>query len=223
MNSRMKNSKQKAKTYSSSRVNQLIRLLTRTYPDKSGLNFENNYQLFVAVLLSAQCTDKKVNEVTPALFKKYPDFKSLANAKVKDVEKIIKPINFFRTKSKNLILAAKIIMERFSGELPVNDFKALTELPGCGVKSANVIQACNRIPAFPVDTHVKRVSNRLGLTSKKQPEKISEDLKKIIPRKFWIMMHHALIWHGRTVCKAIRPRCSCCVVQHLCPSFDHKG
>lgn len=200
------------------RINKLIRVLTSLYPNQSGLNFSNNYQLFVAVLLSAQCTDKKVNEVTPDFFNRYPSFNELASAKPREVEKFIRQVNFYKTKAKNLILSARVILETFGGHLPIHDRDALTSLPGCGEKSASVIQACNNIPAFPVDTHVKRVSARLGLTFNKHPEKIAEDLKKIIPKKFWISMHHALIWHGRKICKAVRPLCEQCAVRNLCPT-----
>ncbi|MCS6961663.1 MAG: endonuclease III [Deltaproteobacteria bacterium] len=195
----------------------LIKILTSCYPNKSGLNFTNNYELFVAVLLSAQCTDKKVNDVTPFFFKKYPDFFALCNAKEKEVQKMIKPINYFKTKAKNLIRAAKLIVDKFNAILPI-DQKSLLELPGVGEKSASVILACNNIPAFPVDTHVARVARRLGLTTHKDPHKISLDLKNKISKKYWISMHHALIWHGRTVCKARSPKCKDCVVSRYCPS-----
>ncbi len=195
-----------------SKAKRLLLALKARYPLRSGLNFKNNYQLFVAVILSAQCSDKKVNEVTRAFFKVYPNFKKLAEAKIEDVERLLNQINYFKTKSKNLIKAAKILSRR---KFPLN-YDELIKLPGVGDKTAQVILACNGIPSFPVDTHVARVSRRLGLSEAKAREKISMDLKRIFPKEDWINLHHALIWHGREICKSGRPKCNECVISKLC-------
>lgn len=204
----------------------LIQLLNQEFPDPgSELNFNNRYQLLVAVMLSAQCTDKKVNQVTPDLFSKYPDFAALAKARIKSVESIIRPINYYRTKASNLVKTAKIVLEKFDRELPTTHHD-LTSLPGVGQKTANVVLGELQItPTFPVDTHVFRVSRRLGLAQANLPEKVEQELKEQFPPELWRNMHHWLILHGRRVCKARNPLCSDCVLNTLCPSafLDNKS
>ncbi len=184
----------------------------------SELNFKTPYQLVVAVSLSAQCTDKKVNEITPLLFEKYGDFSDLARAKLEAVEKIIRPINYYRTKSKNIISMAQTVLGDFSGKLP-NTHEELITLPGVGRKTANVVLGELKItPAIPVDTHVFRVSKRLGLATGNTADAVELELQKAFPSELWYNLHHWLIYHGRRVCKAQRPLCEQCTLNSLCPS-----
>jgi endonuclease-3 len=171
---------------------------------------KNAYELFVAVVLSAQCTDKKVNDVTPELFSKYPSVNSLANAEQKDVENIIRTLGLFRTKSANIIAASKKIIKEFQGELP-RDMHSLTSLPGVGRKTANVIlgNAFN-IPGFPVDTHVIRLMNRMGIVKTTTPEKIEKIVNANLDEQYWTEFSHLLITHGRACCKARKPDCGNC-------------
>ncbi len=198
----------------------LIARLGKTYPDaRSELNFANDYQLVVAVVLSAQCTDKKVNQVTPELFKAFPGFKTLATASIPQLEQIIRPINYYKTKTKNIIKLAQSVMSDFGGSLP-RTHQELLSLPGVGRKTANVV-LCEQgeFPALPVDTHVFRVSHRLGLSQGKGPDEVEQDLMRIFKPSTWHGLHHGLIFHGRRVCKAQRPLCSECALWDLCPSF----
>lgn len=186
----------------------------------SELNFLNPYQLVTAVSLSAQCTDKKVNEISPLLFAKYPNFKSLASANLTDVEAILRPVNYYKTKSKNIIRMAETVLNQFKGKLPETHLE-LTTLPGVGRKTANVVLGELKItPSLPVDTHVFRVSKRLGLAHGKNADAVEEDLKKEFPPELWYDMHHWLIYHGRRVCKAQRPLCGACTLVKLCPSAE---
>jgi endonuclease-3 len=189
------------------------------YPNpRSELDFSNGYQLAAAVVLSAQCTDKKVNEVTPALFARYSDFGALARAKLADVERLIKPVNYYRTKSRNLIALGKEIGERFGGELPPTHAELIT-LPGIGNKTANVILSeLGHARTFPVDTHVFRVSKRLGLAHGNTVEAVEGELRALFDPRSWRNLHHWLIFHGRRICKAGRPLCEACKLCDLCPS-----
>lgn len=199
----------------------LLSLFAKLYPGaRSELNFSNDYQLIVAVILSAQCTDKKVNEVTPKLFERCGSFEALCRVKLETLEAIIRPVNYYKTKAKNLKAMACMVVSDFSGQLPATH-EELRLLPGVGQKTANVIQ-CEQgeIPALPVDTHVFRVAQRLGLAHGKTPEAIEEGLKGEFASKHWRNLHHYLIWHGRRVCKAQRPLCAECGVATLCPSRD---
>ena len=197
----------------------LLSKFEKLYPDpKSELNFKGTYQLVVCVILSAQCTDKKVNQVTPGLFAKYSSFKKLSEAKVSELEKIIRPINYYKTKTKNLIGMSGLVVNQHAGKLP-RTHKELIALPGIGQKTANVVlNELGVVPTLPVDTHVFRVSKRLGLASGKTPEKTEEELKQEFKEKHWRNLHHWLIFHGRRVCKAQRPLCSECGIDSLCPS-----
>lgn len=197
----------------------LLAILNQLYPEpKSELNFTSPYQLTVAVILSAQCTDKKVNQVTPILFKRYRTFRSLANAKLGELEQIIRPINYYKTKARNLIAMADRVTAEFEGALPPSR-NALMELPGIGQKTANVIAGeLGFEPTLPVDTHVFRVSHRLGLATGKTPERVEEQLKAQFEPRVWRPIHHWLILHGRRVCKAQRPLCGECQLSTLCPS-----
>lgn len=199
----------------------LLKIFNKLYPNpRSELNFKNKYQLIVAVVLSAQCTDKKVNEVTPALFKQFPSFKKLAVAKTAEVEKIIRPVNYYKTKARHLVQMARIVAKKYNSRLPLEHSK-LTELPGVGTKTANVISVESGIPAIPVDTHVFRVSHRLGLSSGKNVQTTEKELKEIFPEEIWCNLHHWLIFHGRRVCKAQKSLCKECKLNTICPSSNY--
>jgi endonuclease-3 len=200
----------------------IIKLLKKHYgTTRPDLDFESLYELVVSVVLSAQTTDKQVNSVTPALFSKYPDFKSLSAAKISDVEKIINRVGFFRVKSKHIVNLSKKIIADFNGTVP-KKMEELITLPGVGRKSANIILSFGYgVPAIAVDTHVMRISNRLGYTEdkyRKDPVKTESALVKIIPEKDWIASHLLFIRHGRDICKAQRPLCGACPVREVCPS-----
>jgi len=194
--------------------------LFELYPDaECELDFENNFQLLVAVVLSAQTTDKGVNKVTPLLFEKYPDAKSLANAKQSDIENILKSIGLYKNKSKNVIALAHILDQTTNGKVP-EDRELLESLPGVGRKTANVVLSNGfNYPALAVDTHVNRLSKRLGLSKESDPLKVEQDLLKLFNRDQWCMLSHMIIWHGRRVCKAQRPDCPGCTLQDICPEF----
>lgn len=198
---------------------EVLKILARLYPDaRSELNFKNDYELVVSVVLSAQCTDKKVNEVTPKLFEKFPHFKALAAAKVSNIESIIRPVNYYITKSKNLKALASKVEHEFKGKLPVQHEDLIT-LPGVGRKTANVVLCEQGVtPALPVDTHVMRVSKRLAFTKSGDPLGVEEDLAKIFSPETWRPLHHGLIWHGRRICKARNPLCAECGLNKVCPS-----
>lgn len=205
-------------TPSASTQTQIIKGLQALYPDATTeLAFENEYQLCVAVVLSAQCTDKKVNQVTPSLFERYPDFAALAKARLTTLEGIIRPINYYRTKARNLIKLAQRVIAEFGGKLP-QSFEELTSLNGVGRKTANVIMGeLGSAHTLPVDTHVFRVAQRLGLAKGQKPEEIEEQLKARFDPTLWRPLHHWLILHGRRVCKAQRPACENCSLSALCP------
>lgn len=209
----------KSKLWDKSKKARLLEELERLYPEpESELNFRSDFQLIIAVALSAQCTDLKVNQVTPQLFKAYKNFKQLASAKIPDVEKIIRPINYYRTKAKNIVALSQRVTEEFHGQLP-RTREGLTELPGVGRKTASVILSEKGIePAFPVDTHVFRVSRRLRLATRKDRDKVEEQVKAKFDPSEWRNLHHRLIFHGRRVCKAQRPKCGECTLSPLCPS-----
>lgn len=202
------------------RVHQALGLLKKYYPNAHcALHHSNPFELLVATVLSAQCTDERVNQVTPHLFKKYPDPAKLANAKQSEIEKLIHSTGFYKNKAKNLIgLAQKLVKIHF-GQVPQN-LDSLVQLPGVGRKTANVVlgNAFQIISGIVVDTHVSRLSQRLGWTKKSDPVGIEKDLEKLIPNEDWIMISHYLIEHGRTVCKARKPQCSHCFLVEYCPS-----
>ncbi len=190
--------------------------LERLYPDaKPELTFHNPYETLVAVMLSAQCTDKQVNKVTPALFERYPTVADLAAASVEDVYPMVKSCGF-KTKASNIVQACRLIMQNHGGEVPAS-MEALTALPGVGQKTANVVLAnAFGVPTIAVDTHVFRVSNRLGLAQAKNVEETERQLQKAIPKKNWVAAHHWLIFHGRRVCHARNPACEGCTLRPLC-------
>jgi len=195
-------------------------VLSRTYPDAHcELDFTNAFELLCATILSAQCTDKRVNMVTPTLFATYPDAHALAAARQEDVEEIIRSTGFFRNKAKSLIGMASALVERHGGEVPA-EMDALVVLPGVGRKTANVIlgNAFGRNDGIVVDTHVTRLSNRLALTTGSDAVKIERALLPLFPQERWTMLSHLLIEHGRQVCDAKVPRCGSCLLADVCPS-----
>ena len=198
----------------------VVKRLKKAYPGATcALDHQTPYQLLVATVLSAQCTDVRVNMVTPSLFAKYPTAEGLAQAEQADVEAIIRSTGFFRNKAKNLIGMAGALMDRHHGEVPA-DMEQLRLLPGVGRKTANVVlgNAFGMNEGVTVDTHVARLSKLLGLTRHTDPIKIETDLMALVPRKDWTILSHLLIWHGRQVCIARRPKCGICVLASLCPA-----
>jgi len=194
--------------------------LLALYPDAHcELDFATPFQLLVATILSAQCTDKRVNMVTPVLFSRYPTVESLARAKQEDVEDIIKSTGFFRNKAKSIIAMAGALMDRHGGDVP-STLADLVTLPGVGRKTANVIlgNAFNVNEGVVVDTHVGRLASRLGLTRETDPVKVEQELMRLFPHDRWAMLAHLLIFHGRRVCDAKRPRCGECTLAAICPS-----
>jgi endonuclease-3 len=202
------------------RVAQLIQVLPRVYPGAHcELNYRNPLELFIATILSAQCTDKRVNIVTPALFKKYRAARDYAKAPPAELENAIKSTGFYRNKARSIRAATSTIAKKFGGKVP-DSMEELRELPGVGRKTANVVlgNAFEKNEGIVVDTHVARLSQRLGLTKHNDPEKIETDLMKLVPREHWTNWSHWLIWHGRRRCYARKPDCSNCEIFRLCPS-----
>jgi len=196
-----------------------LRILERTYPHAvTALEYSNPFELLIAVILSAQCTDARVNMTTPVLFKKYPNAEKLAKAKQDDVERIIKSCGFFRMKARNIINCSRELVEKYGGVVP-REREQLESLAGVGRKTASVVMSVAfEEAAIAVDTHVFRVSHRMGLTLAKTPREVENDLEALVPREKWRHAHHWLILHGRAICKAPVPLCSQCPVNQLCPT-----
>lgn len=194
----------------------ILEILEQTYPEaKAELVFADPYELLVATILSAQCTDKQVNKVTPEVFARYPDPAAMANASEDDLYPLVKSCGF-RNKAKNIIAACRIITERHGGQVP-DTMEELTELPGVGRKTANVVlYNAFGIPAFAVDTHVFRVANRLGLCTADTVEETEKQVTRVVPKEKWGRAHHWLIWHGRRICKAQHPLCDECPLADVC-------
>ena len=204
------------------RVAAILAKLDEAYPDATcELKHENPFQLLVSTILSAQCTDVRVNQVTATLYKKYPDAKAFAYANPAELEQEIRPTGFFRNKTKSVMGASKALLEKFRGEVPRTMEEILT-LPGVARKTGNVVlgTAYGIASGVVVDTHVIRLANRLELTKEQEPKKIELDLMKIIPQEKWIQFSHQLIWHGRRVCVARKPKCVMCNLEPLCHSKD---
>ncbi|AGG06480.1 MULTISPECIES: endonuclease III [Dehalococcoides] len=199
---------------------EIIKRLSVVYPDaKTALNFTTPFEMLVATILSAQSTDKMINKITPALFEKYPDPKAFAEASLAELEQDIKSSGFFHNKAANIIGAARGVVSRFGGVVPSGMADMLT-LPGVGRKTANVVlhNAFGLVEGIAVDTHVKRLTERLGLTSNTDPVKIEQDLMALLPRTYWGDFSYYLIDHGRAVCDAKKPHCPECVLKDICPS-----
>lgn len=200
------------------RVAQILSLLDKHYTTeyKCYLNHENAWQLLIATILSAQCTDERVNIVTKDLFQKYTDLEAFANADIKELEKDIHSTGFYKNKARNIIICARKIVEEFDGEVP-NTIEELTSLAGVGRKTANVIRGnIYHEPSIVVDTHVKRISGKLGLSKSEDPEKIEYELMHVLPKEHWILYNIQIIAHGRTICTARSPKCQECFLYHLC-------
>lgn len=200
------------------RALRIVRLLARHYPDAScALRHRNAFELLVATILSAQCTDKKVNEVTPALFERFPTPGAMSAASPAEVERLIQPTGFYRQKAKSILSVATDLVERFEGRVP-STLDALVTLRGVGRKTANVVLGdAFGVPGLTVDTHMTRVNQRLGLTRESDPEKIERDLMKLVPEREWTRYSHRVIHHGRVCCDARRPRCETCPLREQCP------
>lgn len=204
-----------------SAIKEIRRRLKKAYPNATTeLNWRTPFELLIATILSAQTTDKKVNEVTPKLFSKYPDAFALAKANPKEIEEIVKPLGYFRQKAKTIINTAKALVENFNGEIPKR-MDELTQLPGVGRKTAAIVlgTAFGIQEGIAVDTHVQRVSRRLGLTKEKRPEKIEQDLMALVPRREWSWFGHAITLHGRYICTAKKPQCEICILANYCEKF----
>lgn len=206
------------------RAQKILDELKKMHPDAGcELNYGTPFELLVAVILSAQCTDKRVNEVTKDLFKKYNTPEQYATMTPAELEPLIHSCGFFHNKAVNIIGAAKGIVDRFGGEVP-KTMAELTSLPGVGRKTASVVMTVAfDEPAMPVDTHVFRVSGRLGLSHGNNPEQVEKDLKDLYPPSDWNIVHHTLIFHGRYICKALRPNCSECTLTEYCPYFKENN
>ena len=202
-------------------INELINILKDTYPEaKCSLDFETPFQLVVAVMLSAQCTDERVNLTTPKLFEKCKTIEDFANVDSNELEDLIHPCGFYRNKAKNIKKCAKQILEDYAGIVP-QDMDSLTKLAGVGRKSANVImlEVFGIAKGIAVDTHCKRISNRIGFSNESEPTKIEQDLLKQIPNKYWKDVNHLFIWHGRYTCTARNPKCEKCTIKHICKDY----
>lgn len=201
------------------KTKKIINLLEKEYPGaKTPLRHKNPLQLLIAAILSAQCTDERVNKVTPALFARYKTARDFAMAQSAELESMIRSTGFYKSKARSIIGCCSVISEKHGGKVPCS-IDDLVELPGVGRKTANVVLgACFDIPGVVVDTHVKRLAGKLGLTKNTNPEKIEIDLMKIVPKKEWNLFSLLLIFHGRNICVARKPKCWECVISKLCPS-----
>ncbi len=199
----------------------LIRL-QRLYPDaRCTLDYQTPLQLLVATILAAQCTDERVNQVTPELFRQFPDARAIASAQISELENLVRPTGFYRNKAKNIQATCQMIVTEFRGEVP-QQMEQLVQLPGVARKTANVVlaNAFGINQGVTVDTHVKRLSQRLGLTEQKDPVPIERDLIRLLPQSDWQNWSIRLIYHGRAVCQAKKPACHACVLSDLCPSAN---
>ena len=202
------------------RIPDIIKILRHHYPATcSALHFETPLQILVATILSAQCTDERVNMITPSLFKKYPTAQAFARARQEDMEQEIRSTGFFRNKAKNIIAAAQMMCADFGGKVP-DTMEDLIKLPGVARKTANIVLSSGykKAEGIAVDTHVKRLSERLGLSAQTNPEKIEQDLLTLVPKKDWLDFNYLLVNHGRAICIARKPKCLECPVQLLCPA-----
>ena len=201
----------------------IIEILKQTYPDATcSLDFETPFQAVVAVILSAQCTDERVNKTTPALFKRCKTVEDFANIDTKELKDLIHPCGFYKNKAKNIKLCAKQILEKFNGQVP-NNMQDLISLAGVGRKTANVVllEVFGLAEGIAVDTHAKRISNLIGLSNKKEPEKIEQDLLKIFPKEYLKDVNHLFVWHGRNTCIARNPKCDNCTINKYCKYYGN--
>lgn len=204
-------------------INKFVEILKDTYPDATcSLDFDTPFQMVVAVMLSAQCTDERVNKTTPNLFERCKTIQDFADIDLTELEQIIHPCGFYKNKAKNIKLCAKQILENFNGEVP-HTMNELLTLAGVGRKSANVIllEAFGIANGIAVDTHAKRISNRIGFSSENDPEKIEQDLLKIFPKEYLKDINHLFVWHGRKTCDSRKPLCNQCTVKDFCKYFQN--
>ena len=199
----------------------MVEILKQTYPDATcSLDFETPFQAVVAVILSAQCTDERVNKTTPALFKRCKTVEDFANIDIKELEDFIHPCGFFKNKAKNIKLCANQVLEKFNGQVP-NNMEDLMSLAGVGRKTANVVllEVFGMAEGIAVDTHAKRISNLIGLSNEKEPEKIEQDLIRIFPKEYLKDINHLFVWHGRNTCIARNPKCDVCTIKEYCKYY----
>lgn len=204
------------------RAIEIIKRLKKFYPDATcSLDFSTPFQMLVAVVLSAQCTDERVNKTTPELFAQYPTVYDFDKIDLHTLEKIIHPCGFYKNKAKNLKSAARYIIENYNGEVP-KTMEELLKIPGVGRKSANVImlEAFNNPQGIAVDTHARRISNKIGFSKESDPEKIEQDLIKVIPKEYFYDVNHLLVWHGRKTCSSRKPNCENCPIKDLCENAN---
>lgn len=216
----MKSLRRESKSARAARAGEILDRLDRQMPEaKIELDYGTPLQLLVAVILSAQCTDRRVNMVTPTLFQRYPDARAFAGAEVKELEGYIRTCGLYRSKARNIIAAAQALVADHAGQVPTSR-DALVALPGVGRKTAGVVAIhLGGDPAFPVDTHIKRLARRMGLSKESHPDKVERDLRQLLPPERWAKGHQLLIWHGRRTCFARNPECRRCVVNALCPKL----
>ena len=203
---------------------EIIKILKDYYPDAvCSLDFTSPFEMMVSVMLAAQCTDERVNKTTPNLFDKYNTPEKMVMISQEELENIIHPCGFYKTKAKNIIATSKILIEKYGGKVPEN-MKDLQSLPGVGRKSANVImlEAFHNPQGIAVDTHAKRISNRIGFSNETDPEKVEQDLLKQIPKELYYDVNHLLVWHGRKICDARKPKCDVCPVSNYCKEYRKK-
>lgn len=199
----------------------IVKKLKQYYPEATcSLDFTSPFEMAISVMLSAQCTDERVNKTTPALFKKANTSEKMCRLTLEEVEQIIKPCGFYKNKSKNILACSKMLVEDFGGVVP-NNMEDLQKLPGIGRKSANVImlEAFNNPQGIAVDTHARRISNKIGLSKQKDPEKIEQDLLKLLPKEFYYDANHLFVWHGRYTCTARKPLCEKCPIKEQCDTY----
>ena len=203
---------------------EIIKILKEYYPDAvCSLDFTSPFEMMISVMLAAQCTDERVNKTTPNLFDKYNTPEKMVMISQEELENIIHPCGFYKTKAKNIIATSKILIEKYGGKVPEN-MKDLQSLPGVGRKSANVImlEAFHNPQGIAVDTHAKRISNRIGFSNETDPEKVEQDLLKQIPKELYYDVNHLLVWHGRKICDARKPKCDVCPVSNYCKEYRKK-
>lgn len=203
---------------------EIIEKLKETYPDaKCSLDFTTPFELLIAVILSAQCTDERVNKTTPSIFAKYNTPEDFAKMDLSLLEDLIHPCGFYKNKAKNIKATSQILLEKYDGKVP-NTMEELISLPGVGRKTANVVmlEAFNNPQGVAVDTHCKRISNRIGFSKENEPEKIEKDLLKQFDKKYYYDLNHILIWHGRNICTARNPKCENCPISSNCKEFKNR-
>ena len=203
----------------------IIKILKETYPDATcSLDFTTPYQMAISVMLSAQCTDERVNKTTPELFKKADTPEKMIKLSLEEIEDIVKPCGFYKNKSKNVFACSKMLVEKYNGIVPDN-MEDLQKLPGIGRKSANVImlEAFHNPQGIAVETHAKRISNRIGFSKKEDPEKIEQDLLKVIPKEYYYDANHLFVWHGRKTCDSRKPKCEICTLKDYCDKYKREN